>query len=101
MKSTQALCAKQIKEELKVKFPKGKFKVRSESFAGGDAVDIFWEDGPTDNEVNAIVKKYQWGYFDGMIDCYEANNVRDDIYQVKYVMTHREYSEKLKQLEEN
>ena len=91
--STQAAAAKAIRKELKAAFPSIKFSIRSESFAGGDAVRIGWTDGPTTDKVTDITRKYQYGHFDGMIDLYENSNNRDDIPQVKYVQESRHYSE--------
>lgn len=90
--STQAQAAKRIRTDLKRAFPGVKFSVKSESFAGGNAVDISWIDGPTDSQVSAITNQYQYGSFDGMIDMYENTNSRDDIPQAKYVQTSRGYS---------
>lgn len=92
--STAALAAKAIRKELKEKFPGVKFSVRSNNFAGGNAVDVSYDivslgdrgDGtvPVD-AVWDIVKKYQYGHFDGMTDSYEYSNRQDDIPQAKYV----------------
>jgi len=89
MKSTQATCAAEIKKALKAAFPLVKFSVRSEDFAGGDAVNISWFDGPKESRVNAIVKKYQYGHFDGMTDYYEYSNCIEGLPQVKFVQTSR------------
>ena len=91
--SNQAAAAKAIRQELKKAFPTIKFSVTSESFAGGDSVDIRWTDGPTSDAVDAITRKYQYGHFDGMIDLYEISNNRDDIPQSKYVMCQRTLSD--------
>lgn len=93
MKTTSALAAQLIRKELKVAFPTTKFQVHSRNFAGGDAIDIEWVDGPTDIEVQVIAGKYEYGHFDGMTDCYECSNIRKDIPQAKYVHTRRTYSE--------
>lgn len=95
--STQAAAAKAIRAELKAAFPTVKFSVRSDSFAGGDAVRISWTDGPMTKEVDAIVGKYQYGHFDGMQDLYENSNRRNDIPQTKYVQTSRSKSEEVRQ----
>lgn len=89
MKSTQATCAAEIKKALKAAFPLVKFSVRSEDFAGGDAVRISYFDGPKESRVQAIVKKYQYGHFDGMTDYYENSNVIEGLPQVKFVQTSR------------
>jgi hypothetical protein len=92
MKTRSAICASEIKKELKVAFKNVKFSVRSDNFAGGNSVDITWTDGPTTEKVKNIVGKRQYGHFDGMIDLYELSNVRKDITQAKYVMPKREIS---------
>lgn len=91
-----ALAAKAIKTELKKAFPTIKFSVKSESFAGGNAVRISWTDGPIIDRVTDITDKYQYGHFDGMNDIYEYSNGRSDIPQAKYVTTSRSMSETAK-----
>lgn len=87
-----AQAAKMIRQELKAAFPATTFGVRSRNFSMGDAVDVAWTDGPQVDQVNAVVRKYQYGSFDGMQDLYEYTNTRDDIPQAKYVQTHRTIS---------
>lgn len=94
MKNTASICAKAVKKELKEKFPGIKFSVTSESFSGGDAVRVSWEDGPTYNTVNPLLTKYQYGHFDSMQDLYEFSNMRNDIPQTKYLSCSRYISEK-------
>jgi hypothetical protein len=89
MKTTHALASKSIKAELKKNFPNTKFSVRSESFAGGNAVRVEWTEGESEEQVKSIVDKYQYGSFNGMIDLYEYTNSRDDIPQVKWISTNR------------
>jgi hypothetical protein len=93
-----ARCAKAIRIELKAKYPQIKFTIRSKNFAGGNSVDIDWIDGPARKDVEEIVGKYQYGHFDGMIDCYEMSNVRKDIPQAQFVMTQRNYSDAAKKI---
>ena len=95
--SSHAATAAAIKAELKAAFPNCKFSVTSDSFSGGNATRIHWTDGPTSTEVEKITGKYQYGHFDGMTDCYESSNSRDDIPQTKYVTESRSYSEGLEQ----
>jgi len=90
--SEQAKTAAAIRAALKVAYPTVKFRVTSDSFAGGNAVDVEWTDGPTTAQVEAIAGKHEQGHFDGMIDLYEYSNLRDDIPQAKYVQTRREIS---------
>ncbi|WP_407522726.1 hypothetical protein PDL71_15595 [Lacibacter sp. MH-610] len=94
-KSSHAAASAAIKQELKKYFPCIKFSVTSDSFAGGNSVDISWTDGPTTKQVEAITSKYQYGHFDGMNDIYENSNHRDDIPQAKYVQEHRRISDEL------
>jgi hypothetical protein len=95
--STHAATAKAIRQELKTTFPSTVFKVTSQTFAGGNSVNIEWTNGPTSACVNKIVGKYQYGYFDCMTDCYDITNSRNDIPQVKYLQARREVSEDIKQ----
>lgn len=90
--SSQAQAAATIRTELKAAYPHTTFRVKSESFSGGDSVHIGWTDGPTDDQVTDLTAKYQYGHFDGMDDLYHYSNNRDDISQSKYVSTHRSYS---------
>ena len=87
--SPAALSAKAIRSELKASFPGIKFSVRSDNFAGGDAVRVEWVNGPTQPAVESIVEKYQYGHFNGMEDIYEFSNKRADIPQAKYVTASR------------
>lgn len=80
-----ALAAREIRKELKEAFPNIKFSVRSDNFSMGSSVDIGWENGITEKEVEQIVNKYQYGHFDGSIDMYESSNYRNDIPQAKFV----------------
>ena len=89
----QAAAAKAIRADLKRLFPETKFAVRSTSFAGGDAVRITWTDGPTTLHVDALVNQYEAGQFDSTTDMYNYTNRRKDVPTVKYITTHREYSQ--------
>lgn len=95
-KSQAAQCAAAIKMELKVAFCATKFSVRSDIFAGGDAVDIDYTDGVCIEKVINITEKYQCGHFNGMNDIYEYSNKRTDLPQAKYVHAHREISKEIK-----
>ena len=90
-----AATAAAIREELKKLGVKA--KVKSESFAGGDAVDVYLEDVHPEraDAIKTAVKKYQYGEFDGMTDCYNYTNRDDSIPQVKYVKVSNKPSEKL------
>ena len=60
--------AKMIRKTLKLAWPKIKFSVRSQSFAGGTAIDITWVDGPNKTDCETLISPYQSGGFDGSID---------------------------------
>lgn len=68
--SDHALAAKNIRKELKALSPKTKFSVTSSSFSMGDSVHAEYTDGPAWTKANEIVKKYEYGDFDGMVDLY-------------------------------
>jgi hypothetical protein len=63
----------------------------------GCSIDVSWIDGPTRDEVRKITKKYQEGYFDGMIDLYEYNDqVFTDVFGgAKYVFENRKLTEEV------
>jgi hypothetical protein len=60
--------AKEIRKALKHNFAGVKFSVRSKSYSGGASVNVSWTDGPREDAVNAVVKRYEGSTFDGMID---------------------------------
>lgn len=90
--STHANAAKAIRTELKKLFPDIKFSVRSDSFSMGNSVDVSWTDGPTTDQINDVIKKYQYGSFNSMEDIYEYTNSRDDIPQAKWISANRTVS---------
>lgn len=90
--STHAATAQAIRTTLKQAWPRVTFRVRSKSFSNGDSVHVDWTDGPTSEAVNALIRQYQEGHFDGMIDLYEYSNRRDDIPQTKFVQAQRDMS---------
>lgn len=96
--SSHAAAASSIKAELKKHFPHVKFSVTSDSFSMGDSVDVRWIDGCTTSEVDDIIKKYQYGHFDGMTDMYENSNDREDIPQSKYVHSSRTMSKEVSEI---
>ena len=65
---TAAETAKLLRVALKAKFPKVKFSVRSETYAGGASIRVGWIDGPQAWEVDPIAQKFAGADFDGMID---------------------------------
>jgi hypothetical protein len=101
MKYTQAaLAAKAIKKELQTKYPNLLISVKSENYSMGDNVNVRLyveniEDIVSIDSIQEITNKYEYGHFDGMIDYYENDNVRDDIPQTKYLFVNIDYSPKV------
>ncbi len=102
--NTPAAAAKQIRIELKAAFPGIKFSVRTETYSMGNSINISWTNGPTQKAVNLIVKKYEYGRFDGMTD---SSSVEDTLMSMpdgtvarlggaKHVFTRREISDDIK-----
>ena len=76
--------AKLIRAALKEAFPTVKFKVNSKSYAGGASINIYYFDGPTSKQVEAIVKVFEGSYFDGMQDYKGQNYANLDGEEVKF-----------------
>jgi hypothetical protein len=66
--------------------------VRSESFAGGNAVRVTVFDAPTAAVELATLyaKKFQYGEFDGTDDSYRCTNLDDALPQVMFVTVRSE-----------
>ena len=91
------VAAKNLRKLLKDAFPGIKFSVRSRSFAGGNAIDVEWTDGPTSGQVDAIADRFEAGKFDGMTDYYnyEPEAWNTIFGSTKYMTTRRNYSDAL------
>jgi hypothetical protein len=96
-KTAHAAAASAIRKELKEAFPDVKFTVRSECFAGGNSVRVKWTDGPITDDIDRIIRKYQYGTFDWLTDCYNADSIINEIPQVKYVTHYREMSDDVRE----
>ena len=99
--SNHAGAATMIRDILKKAFPRTKFRIRARSYSMGSSVDVYWTDGPTSKEVEPLIKHHEYGEFDGMTDSYNYTNRREDIPQVKFVMTQRDMSPEVKEKIEN
>lgn len=91
-RSSHAVGAVNIKRELKRAFPAVRFSVRSESFSGGDSIDVEWTDGPSREGVEKVICKYKEDRFNGMDDSYEYDreNVWPEVFGgAKYVSATR------------
>ena len=90
--------AKLIRATLKASFPSTEFNVRQ---SRGSAVRVYWEDGPTQSAVDAIVQLYAGGGFDGMQDLrYDVQTVLSTAkgaelvqFSNDFIFTERRYSE--------
>ena len=60
--------AKNLRKELRAKWPATKFRVTTQRYSGGDNMNVYWTDGPTSKAVDAVADKYQGKDFDGMTD---------------------------------
>lgn len=89
--------AKNIRRELAGRFPRVRFTVRSARFAGGDSIRVTWTDGPTTEQVDAIIGKYRAGTFDGMTDRYEYTGSAwgDTFGCARYLHAERDFSDSL------
>jgi hypothetical protein len=60
---------------------------KSQSFAGGNSVDVDVSKGSDTaiQELKDFSKQFVYGKFDGMTDYYDINNYRKDIPQTKYL----------------
>ena len=88
--------AKNIRIELKALWPSVKFSVKGESFSGGDAIRVSWEDGPIVAQVEEVVGKYKAGSFNGMEDIYEYSRSawKEAFGDAKYLSCSRDNSDK-------
>ncbi|AVF38186.1 LPD29 domain-containing protein [Rahnella sikkimica] len=89
--SSGKLAAKNIRKELK-QFTGVKFSVRNPHYG---SVDVSWEDGPTCEKVDAVIKKYKDGHFNAMQDIYEyLESPFNKVFgSAKYPDSHRTYSD--------
>lgn len=93
--SRHAGAAKMIRQFMKSKGIAG--SVRSKSYSMGSSINVDVMDLlPAQYvELVAYVAQFEYGHFDGMIDYYEMDNVRDDIPQVKYAFVNNRMSDEL------
>ncbi|UIF89472.1 hypothetical protein KAF44_29645 (plasmid) [Cupriavidus necator] len=64
--------AKLVRKCLKEAFPGVKFSVRSDTYSMGASINVGWEDGPCEAQVDPLVDRFRGAYFDGMED-YKGN----------------------------
>lgn len=95
--SRHAGAAKAIRAELKKHGIKA--SVRAKCYSGGSSVDVCIEADvlpATREAIETFCKRFQYGHFDGMTDCYNYSNVNDDLPQVTFVFVNVDYSEKIR-----
>lgn len=97
MRTSVAQCAQAIRVDLKENFKGIKFSIKSQDYSGGDSVRVKWCDGPTEEEVEKHLSKYEYGHFNGMEDIYEYTNVINGLPQTKYLFCDREMSPETRQ----
>ena len=91
------IAAVNIRRMLKSAFPGVKFSVRTEYGSMMDAVNIKWEDGPTQASVDQMLSVFKDGRFDSMTDYYEYNPTEwtRTFGSAKYISTTRSHSDLL------
>jgi len=60
--------AKKIRQALKEAFPGVKFSVRTDKYAGGSSIDVYYPPEVEREEVEKIVRRFESSTFDGMTD---------------------------------
>jgi hypothetical protein len=63
-----AQVAKEVKRILKRAYPTTKFSVRTDRYAGGSSVDVYWTDGPRQEAVEKLIGHYHGSTFDALTD---------------------------------
>ncbi|MER5023235.1 hypothetical protein KDV81_23205, partial [Providencia stuartii] len=88
------IVGKNIRAELKKHFPKTKFSVRKQYYS---SYHVNWTDGPTVDEVESIINKYETSRFDSYTDYhYSEISPFNVVYGgADYVFTHRDYSDEI------
>ncbi|MCD0253078.1 hypothetical protein JWH16_04310 [Xanthomonas campestris pv. campestris] len=87
------LAVKNIRADLKKHFPGIKFSVRSDY----NQVRVQWVDGPTAAAVDALIRRYKAGSFNGMEDIYEFKSTEfGKVFgSIEYTFTSRDRSDQL------
>jgi len=77
-----------VRQTLREAFPSTTFVVRARTWTDGSSVDVSWTDGPTREEVDALVEVYRgtahWGGYDGMGDEWRPRTILLDGAPVSY-----------------
>ncbi|MEQ5235785.1 LPD29 domain-containing protein [Providencia rettgeri] len=88
------IVGKNIRAELKKHFPKTKFSVRKQYYS---SYHVSWTDGPTVDEVESIINKYETSRFDSYTDYHYSDTSPFNVVYggADYVFTHRQYSDEI------
>lgn len=88
------IVGKNIRAELKKHFPKTKFSVRKQYYS---TYHVSWSDGPTVEEVESIINKYETSRFDSYTDYHYSDTSPFNVVYggADYVFTHRDYSDEI------
>jgi len=88
--------AKLVRSALKESFPGVKFSVTSKTYSGGASINVNYVDGPTYEQVKAVVNVFEGSYFDGMTDYKGFNYSSIDGQEVRFgadfIFVNRSYS---------
>ena len=96
-KTEAAQVAALIRKDLKAAFPGIKFSVRSETYSGGDSVNVNYENGVPTEQVYKMLSDYKDGDFDGMTDCYDYRPNPKNLPRTKYLFVNRTIDQEIKE----
>jgi hypothetical protein len=100
MSTTQYLScaetAKLVRAALKESFPGIKFSVTSSVYSMGASINVKYVNGPTVDQVKAVVSNFEGSYFDGMTDYkgsnYNSMNGVNVSFGANFIFVDRKYS---------
>ena len=88
--------AQLVRAALKEKWPRVRFSVRSDKYAGGASIRVTYTDGPPTKAVEQVTDAFEGAHFDGMQDLKTYRKVivngKRVHYGADYIFVNREYS---------
>ena len=88
--------AKLVRATFKESFPNVKFSVKSSTYSGGASININYKDGPTYDQVKAVVGMFEGSYFDGMTDykgsCYGSLDGQEVRFGADFIFVNRGFT---------
>lgn len=82
-----------IKQHILNTYPSvSKVEVKSDSFSGGDSIDVKYYAPTKIDEINQFVKQLAMGSFDGMTDMYEYRSNREKVIVEGYILQEYKYA---------